>query len=204
MIKIVGHASLNFAEISTLVTEIKAVINCRPLTYIYYSTDGLSYALTPSHLVNGRNLFQDSNDKHFELVSMYQRLSKREKYHRKLLEYFSQRWHKEYLLTLLESFRSKQVEVKPLIKAGDIVILKNDQMKGAFWKISCVIECFTGNDGNIRGAKVKVASSRGKKVSNQPIQHLVPLEVTSHDLGNASADKATASAPNASIAISTA
>jgi len=70
LIKIVGRASLNFVELSTLVTEIEAVINCRPLTYMYDGTDGLSYALTPSHLVNGRNLFQDSNDKHFELVRM--------------------------------------------------------------------------------------------------------------------------------------
>jgi len=202
LIKIVGRASLNFVELSTLVTEIEAVINCRPLTYIYYGTDGLSYALTPSHLVNGRNLFQDSNDKHFELVSTYESLSKRAKYHRNLLEHFSQRWRKEYLLNLLESFRSKQVEGKPLIKAGDVVILKNDQTKRAFWKLSRVIECFTGKDGNIRGAKVEVASSRGKKVLNRPIQHLVPLEVASHDLGNASADKATANAPNAPIAIS--
>jgi len=119
-----------------------------------------------------------------------------------LLEHFSQRWRKEYLLNLLESFRSKQVEGKPLIKAGDVVILKNDQTKRAFWKLSRIIECFTGKDGNIRGAKVEVASSRGKKVLNRPIQHLVPLEVASHDLGNASADKATANAPNVPIAIS--
>ena len=202
LIKIVGRASLNFAELSTLITEIEAVINCRPLTYIYDGTDGLSYALTPSHLVNGRNLFQDSNDKHFELVSTYESLSKSMKYHRKLLEHFSQRWRKEYLLNLLESFRSKQVEGEPLIKAGDVVILKNDQTKRAFWKLSRVIECFTGIEGNIRGAKVEVASSKGKKVLNRPIQHLVPLEVASHDLGNASADKTTASAPNAPIAIS--
>ena len=202
LIKIVGRASLNFVELSTLVTEIESVINCRPLTYIYDGTDGLSYALTPSHLVNGRNLFQDSNGKYFELVSTYESLSKRAKYHGRLLEHFSQRWRKEYLLNLLESFRSKQVEDKPMIKVGDIVILKNDQAKRAFWKLSRVIECFTGKDGNIRGAKVEVVSSKGKKVLNRPIQHLVPLEVASQALCNDSADKAAASAPNAPIAIS--
>ena len=198
LIKIFGRASLNFAGLSTLITEIYAVINCRPLTYIYDGADGLSYALTLSQLVNGRNLFQDSNDKHFELVSTYECLSKRAKYHRKkLLEHFSQRWRKEYLLNLFESFRSKQVESKPLIKAGDVVILKNDQTKRAFWKLSCVIDCFTGKDRNIRGAKVEVASSRGKKILIRPKQHLEPLDVASHDLGNARADMATTSAPNA-------
>ena len=143
-----------------------------------------------------------SNGKYFELVSTYESLSKRAKYHGKLLEHFSQRWRKKYLLNLLESFRSKQVEDKPMIKVGDIVILKNDQTKRAFWKLSRVIECFTGKDGSIRGAKVEVASSKGKKVLNRPIQHLVPLEVASQALCNDSADKAAASAPNAPIVIS--
>ena len=87
-----------------------------------------------------------------------------------------------------------------MIKVGDIAILKNDQAKRAFWKLSRVIECFTGKDGNIRGAKV--VSSKGKKVLNRSIQHLVPLEVASQALCNDSADKAAASAPNAPIAIS--
>ena len=89
-----------------------------------------------------------------------------------------------------------------MIKVGDIVILKNDQTKRVFWKLSGVIECFTSKDGSIKGAKVEVASSKGKKVMNRPIQHLVPIEVASQVLCNDSADKAAASAPNAPIAIS--
>ena len=49
--KSVGRASLTYDELSTLVTEIKAVLNSRPLTYV--STDNLEEPLTPSHLLLG-------------------------------------------------------------------------------------------------------------------------------------------------------
>ena len=91
----------------------------------------------------------------------------------------------------MESFRSKQVEGKPLIKVGDVVIFKNDQTKQAFGKLSRVIECLTGQGGNIRGAKVAVTSPKGK-----------PLEVTSYDLDNVNVDRGISSAPNRPISIS--
>ena len=49
--KSVGRASLTYDELSTLVTEIEAVLNSRPLTYV--STDDLEEPLTPSHLLLG-------------------------------------------------------------------------------------------------------------------------------------------------------
>ena len=51
---------LNYSELYTVLTEIESVINARPLTYIYDDTEGISYPLTPSQLVNGRNLQQNS------------------------------------------------------------------------------------------------------------------------------------------------
>ena len=45
-------------QISTLLVEIEYVINARPITYIFDDTEGMSYPLTPSHLVNGKNLYR--------------------------------------------------------------------------------------------------------------------------------------------------
>ena len=46
--KVIGRAYLTHMELSTTLTEVEAVINCRPITYVYDDVDGISYPLTPS------------------------------------------------------------------------------------------------------------------------------------------------------------
>ena len=50
--KVVGRSRLYYDELITVVTEIEAVINSRPLTYL--SADDLDEPLTPSHFLCGR------------------------------------------------------------------------------------------------------------------------------------------------------
>ena len=45
--KSVGRSLLTFEEPHTLVVEIEATLNNRPLTYIYDDEEGPSYPLTP-------------------------------------------------------------------------------------------------------------------------------------------------------------
>ncbi len=52
--KVIGRAHLSHDELLTAVTEIEAVINSRPLSYI--SANDLEEALTPSHLIVGRRI----------------------------------------------------------------------------------------------------------------------------------------------------
>ena len=49
--KSVGRSLLTFKELRTLVVEIEATLNNRPLTYIYDDEEGLSYPLTPADLI---------------------------------------------------------------------------------------------------------------------------------------------------------
>ena len=83
--KVIGRAYLTHMELSTILTEVEAVINCRPITYVYDDVDGISYPLTPSQLINGKNLSLLPQDRYFEMVSTYESLSKRAKYHKTLL-----------------------------------------------------------------------------------------------------------------------
>ena len=77
LVKVVGRSLLSYSELSTLLVEIEAVINSRPLTYVFDDSDGISYPLTPSQLINGRYLEMWPNERHVEIVSNYETLSKR-------------------------------------------------------------------------------------------------------------------------------
>ena len=60
--KILFRSTVNYEELVTIVTEIEGIITCRPLTYIY--NDNAEEAVTPSHLIYGRQLLsKPSNDK---------------------------------------------------------------------------------------------------------------------------------------------
>ena len=125
--KNVGRALLKFAELRTVLVEIENVINSRPLTYIYDDEEGVNYPLTPSQLINGRNLAMLPNDGHYEIVSTHESLSKRARYHRKVLSHFIKKWQREYLLNLLEAHRPKGANKEPSINIGDVVLLRNEQ-----------------------------------------------------------------------------
>jgi hypothetical protein len=45
--KSIGRASLTFEELRTILVEIEATLNNRPLTFIYDDEQGISYPLTP-------------------------------------------------------------------------------------------------------------------------------------------------------------
>ena len=153
--KAVGQASLKCDELHTILVEIEGVINARSITYVYDDSEGISYPLTPSQLIYGRNVSVAPNDKHFEITSTHQSLTRRARHHRKVLNNFTKQWKQEYLLNLRE-IANQGNSKKPNIEPGDIVLLKNDQTKRCFWKLGKVVELLLGRDRNVRAAKVKV------------------------------------------------
>ena len=54
MKKVAGKAFLNYDELTTLLVEIEQTLNTRPLTYLSDNND--DEAITPSHLLYGRNI----------------------------------------------------------------------------------------------------------------------------------------------------
>ena len=180
IVKVVGRAMLSFNEMSTILVEIEGVINSRPITYVHDDSEGVSYPLTPSHLINGRNLAHLPHNRYYELISTYETLSNRAKYNRLLLSHFTKRWKNEYLLGLMEACRPRSQAREPVISTGDIVLIKNEQTKRSFWKLGKIVELFPGTDGSIRSAKVQIVNDQGKygtQVLNRPLKLLVPLEI---------------------------
>ena len=67
--KSLGRTILSFDQLNTLLIEIEGVLNSRPLTYVEDDTAGISYTLSPSHLIYGRKITNNPNCSHFEVVS---------------------------------------------------------------------------------------------------------------------------------------
>ena len=173
---------LSHDQLSTLLVEVEAVINSRPLTYVEDDQDGISYTLSPSHLINGRRITQSPNGGHFEIISTNASLSKRAKHHRHLLQQFTSQWRRTYLLSLRETHaQSSNIRKGAEIAVGDVVILKNDSTQRMFWKLAVVEELLSGKDGIVRAARVKVANAeRNPRLFTRSVKHLFPLEVNAN------------------------
>ena len=130
--KVVARTTLTFEKLGTLLIEIESAINCRPLTFVYNDQEGISYALTPAHLVYGRRLVNSPSKSHFEIVSTNKTLTRRAKHHQNLLTQLTNRWRREYLSSLLEFHGAKLKGSGPSVKVGDVVILKDDNVKRIF------------------------------------------------------------------------
>ena len=170
---------MDFEALRTLLVEIETTINNRPLTYVYDDVEGISYPLTPSQLIYGRQISLTPNDRQFDIVSTNSSLTKKAKSQRRLLEQFTNRWRTEYLLSLRETARVLHGHDKDTVSVGDVVVLKKESTPRMFWKLARVTELIKSKDNVIRAAKVIVVNSgKGRTIElRQPIQYLVPLRV---------------------------
>ena len=64
------------------------------------------------------------------------------------------------------------------VSIGDVVIVHDEHLPRGLWRLGKITSVRKGQDGQVRGATVKIANSDGQKVLlNRPIQLLYPLEV---------------------------
>ena len=171
--KCLGNARLNFEDLTTTLTEIEAVLNSRPLTYLDPDS---SEILTPSHLYIGRRILDPPIQK-ANIDQLTGDLARNQvKITKGQLERFWKIWEKEYLLSLRENFVCKN-KLGPSPEIGDIVMVQNENKKRHLWLMG-KIDKLIGREGEIRGARVKV-SKEGKKTGyiERPLEKLFPLEM---------------------------
>ena len=166
---------LSYENMYTVMTEVEAVLNNRPLTYLYPDSTDI---LTPFHLYQGTRLL-DPPDPRGEGLFELGGDEAREEVVKKdgVIGRFWKIWYREYLVNLREiSIKRGRVGEEP--KVGDVVVVHEDNKKRLLWRLGRVTELLKGRDSVIRGAKVKVAE-RGKRTTQieRPIQKLFPLEM---------------------------
>ncbi|XP_071042571.1 uncharacterized protein [Parasteatoda tepidariorum] len=150
--RILGHTILSYEEFYTLLVQIEACLNSRPITPISSDPNDLA-PLTPGHFLTGQSLTSVPERDYSSLPD--NRLS-RWNLLQKLIQTFWYRWKSEYLSRLQN--RPKWYASRQNIKVGDLVIIKNDNLPPLKWNLGKVIETFPGSDDKIRVASLKTVN----------------------------------------------
>ena len=150
--RVVGNVKLTFEELTTVLTQIEACLNSRPLVALPLDDDGIE-ALTPGHFLIGRPL-EALPDPALAYRSIS--LLSRWPLCQELIRHLWQRWSTEYL----DSFKriSKWHSRSTNLRVGDIVILREDNVVPAKWPLARVVTAHSGNDGLVRVVTVRTST----------------------------------------------
>jgi len=149
--------------LQTLLCEIEAILNSRPLTYV--SSDHRDpEPLTPNHLLllGGsvpvpRGVFKDDD--------LYAKRRWRQTQY--LADLFWSRWRKEYLPLL--QHRQRWFYPERSLSVGDVVLIADEGLPRSQWPLGRVIETHVSSDGLVRSVRIR---SKGTELC-RPITKLV-------------------------------
>lgn len=168
--KVLGRASLNYEEMTTVLCDCEQVVNSRPLTYV--AEDGQDPApLTPLMFMQE---LSSSGVPDLDLVDS-SKLSRRAKYRQRIRSALRNRFRNEYLGQLRQQALKKNMFKQ--LKIGEVVLLEEMNKKRIHWPLAKVVEIFPGKDNTVRLAKVKTENG----LFLRPVARLFPLEICAAD-----------------------
>ncbi|GFX09096.1 integrase catalytic domain-containing protein [Trichonephila clavipes] len=138
---VAGSSNLTLEEFITLLAEIEAVLNSRPLSPLLSDFDDDFETLSPGHFLIGRPVTAIVEP---ELINVKEnRLTRWQR-----VNWLSQQiWKfrkRNYLNNLQE--RSKWRFSKNNVEIGILVLIKNESLPGTKWLTGRILEVFYGND----------------------------------------------------------
>ncbi|KAL0883918.1 hypothetical protein ABMA27_015986 [Loxostege sticticalis] len=164
--RIIGEQILSFEELSTVLAQVEAVMNSRPLCRTLSSDPSEPLALTPAHFLTLTPLkylpARDIDEDRLHLLSRHSLLDK-------LVQSFWKRWKRDYLHTL-QSRQKWNTPANP-ITVGTVVVLTTENAPPLHWPLGIVEEVFPGSNGVTR--IVRVRTKTGSYL--RPVVRLCPL-----------------------------
>lgn len=173
-----GRSYVNFQTWCTVVTEIEAVHNDRPLAKVISNISDPE-PLTQSHLIYGRRFTslhcQDTSNADVTSgdMSNYQLITKQARLQRKLIDDFNQRWWREYLAGLRQHHQATGNNMQKIF-VWDVVQIHDDSSR-ALWNLAVVNNLF-----------LEMTDAFDQRLSRPemvlPTDKLYPLEVQKENL----------------------
>ena len=171
--KVLGKSFLNSDELYTVLTEIEAMVNSRPICSVSDDPDDMSY-LTPANFLIGRSTVNlpVAPLTHTEVhpTATRKQLNKMLTSQEKMLKNVWKFWREEYLRSLGVC---PAIKSSSTLQAGQLVMVASNKQPRCTWKVGRVVELIEGRDGRVRSAIVTVDG----KPKTRPVQLLSQLEV---------------------------
>lgn len=152
--RVVGNANLTFEDFYTVLVQIEAILNSRPLCPMSTDPHDLS-ALSPSHFLIGKRLMSLPERSFLNVpesrLSRFDRLQQ-------MAQHFWSRWQKEYVAEL--QARTKwRVNHGNRLKKGALAVIKDDNLPPLKWSLGRVVELHAGQDNVVRVVSLRTAHS---------------------------------------------
>ncbi|XP_065918802.1 uncharacterized protein [Dysidea avara] len=186
--KTLGRTHATLESLQTIIVEVEALLNDRPLTYVSSDIKDLN-PITPSQLLHGRRIVklphinvQEDEIHDPDFTTGASEIRHRAKKQALILKHFATRWNHEYLTTLRET-HTVTGNNHQAVKVGDVVLIHDDTAR-VNWRMAVIESVNKGADGMIRSADIRTSTGR----TNRPIARLYPLELTDDTTANISTD----------------
>lgn len=152
--RVIGEACLTFEELTTLLAQIEACLNSRPLYALSNDPTDLA-ALTPGHLLIGKALTAvleaPPADRNGGTATNRWSLTTA------MRDHFWCRWLAEYIHHLQKLHRWRRPA--PNLAVGDLVLIKSELQPPSKWALAHVTALFPEPDGLVWVASVRTSSS---------------------------------------------
>lgn len=147
--------------------EVCAIINSRPLSAL--STDPEDpFPLSPSLILTQKPDVLVPPDVSFEGKDIYKSQWKRVQH---LADVFWKRWSSSYLQSLQS--RKKWTDNIKNVAVGDIVLLREPQLRRVGWPMGIISKVFPSSDDKVR--KVEVRVSKQSLTHQKPVTYIRPV-----------------------------
>lgn len=153
----------------TLMSDVMAIINARPLVSVSSDPDAPT-VLSPAMLLTQKVQPVLPPPGEYGIKDLY---SKQWKQVQAMADAFWKRWRQEFLMSLQP--RRKWHVDKPNLIEGDVVLLKDAQVKRNEWPVGVVVKAIPSKDSKVRKVDVKVVRHGTQKIYSRPVSEVVLL-----------------------------
>lgn len=156
--RVANSFNFTYEEFYTLLTQVEAVLNSRPLTPLSDSPADLE-PLTPGHFIIGGAMVAvpegDAGSLGVASVSRYRHLQQ-------MHWHFWARWSKEYLNQLQQRTKWRFQKEHHAVE-GALVVLKEEGVPPSHWPMGRITKLHPGRDGIVRVVSVKTRANETKR-----------------------------------------